>query len=319
MNEIGRILLPFFVVILLGYGAGRLRLVREEGLAGLTTFVFRLALPVLFFRLIATTPIAADAWPFVLTTTFATYCAFAIAFSIGALINGGNVPEATVEGLIGSFSNVGALAPALVIAAFGTAAAVPMALIYSFDSAILFIATPLMMALGGTMRTKPRKLGESIVRRIAFEPLIIATLLGFIAAAVRLPVPPAADATLSLIGNAAAPGALFAMGVGLSLRSIGHVPVETPLLLLVKLIIHPLIVYLLLAWVGGFDPLWVHAAVLLAALPPAMGVYDLARQYGVYAERAAGAVVLGSVIAIATVTVTLILLLNGMLPQTPFR
>jgi hypothetical protein len=50
-----------------------------------------------------------------------------------------------------------------------------------------------------------------------------------------------------------------------------------------------------------------------------MGVYDLARQHGVYAERAAGAVVLGSVIAIATVTVTLILLLNGMLPQTPFR
>jgi predicted permease len=65
--------------------------------------------------------------------------------------------------------------------------------------------------------------------------------------------------------------------------------------------------------------LWVHSAVLLAALPPAMGVYDLARQHGVYAERAAGAVVLGSVIAIATVTVTLILLLNGMLPQTPFR
>jgi predicted permease len=319
MNEIGRILLPFFLVILLGYGAGRLRFVREEGLAGLNLFVFKIALPVLFFHVIATTPMVAGAWPFVLTTAFATYCAFAIAFSIGALINGGNVPEATIEGLIGSFSNIAALAPALVVAALGTVAVVPMALIYSFDSAILLVATPLMMALGGTARTKPRQLTESIVRQIALQPLIIATALGFVAAAFRVAIPPPADAVLSLLGSAAAPGALFAMGIGLSLRSIGRVPPETPILLAVKLIVHPLIVYLLLAWVGGFDPLWVHAAVLLAALPPAMGVYDLARRYGVYAERAAGAVVLGSVIAIATVTVTLILLLNGVLPSTPFR
>ena len=319
MTEIGRILLPFFLVILLGYGAGRLRLVREEGLAGLNVFVFRLALPVLFFHVIATNPIAPDAWPFVLTTTFATYCAFAIAFSIGALLNGGNVPEATIQGLVGSFSNSAALAPALVIPALGTAAVVPVALVYSFDSAMLLIATPLMMALGGTMRTKPRKLAQSIVRQIAFQPLIIATVLGFIAAAVNLRLPPAADAALVLLGNAAAPGALFAVGVGLSLHAIGRVPIETPMLLAVKLIAQPLIVYLLLTWVGGFDRMWVHAAVLVAALPPAMEVCDLAKRYGAYGDRAAGAVVLGSIVAIATVTVTLILLVSGALPSTPFR
>ncbi len=85
--------------------------------AGLSFFVLYLALPALFFQLIAATPLGrCRGWSFVVTTTFATYCAFAIAFSIGALINGGNVPEATVEGLVGSYANIGILAPALTMA-----------------------------------------------------------------------------------------------------------------------------------------------------------------------------------------------------------
>jgi len=123
MSEVLTLLVPFFGVIALGYGAGYFRWVASEGLTGLEFFVFTIALPALFFQLIVATPtVALGGWSFVATTTFATYCAFAIAFSIAALINGGNVPEATVEGLAGSYSNTGYLAPALVIAAFGTAA-----------------------------------------------------------------------------------------------------------------------------------------------------------------------------------------------------
>ena len=111
MSEIVTLLLPFFGFILLGYGAGYFSFV-GGGAGGANFFVFYLALPA-FISARAATPLASFAgWSFIATTTFATYCAFAIAFSIGALINGGNVPEATVEGLVGSYGNVGYLAPA---------------------------------------------------------------------------------------------------------------------------------------------------------------------------------------------------------------
>ncbi|MEJ0012727.1 MAG: AEC family transporter [Bauldia sp.] len=320
MDEILTLLVPFFGVIALGYGAGRLRLVAPDGVAALEFFVFTIALPALFFVLIVATPAPiVSGWAFVATTTFATYCAFAIAFSVGALINGGNVPEATVEGLAGSYSNTAYLAPSLVIAAFGTAAAAPVALIYSFETTMLLIVTPLMMALGGTVRSNPRKLTEEIARQVALNPAIIATLLGFVALAFGLRLPGPIEGALSFVGNAAAPGALFLLGIGLSQRTFAPLAIETPIVVAVKLVAHPLIVYLLLSWVGGFDPVWVNTAILIAALPPAAGVIAIAGRYKVYADRASVAVLLGSVVAVATLTFTVILLMGRMLPGDPFR
>jgi predicted permease len=255
----------------------------------------------------------------VLTTTFSTYCAFAIAFSFGALINGGNVPEATIQGLVGSYPNVGYMAPALTIAAFGATAAAPTALIFSFDFAMLFTLTPLMMALGGTARANPRDLAEGILRQVLLHPFVIATVLGLIAAAVGFRPPAPVDGLLNFLSAAAAPCALFLVGVSLSLRPMGKLTPDLPVLIGVKLVVHPLIVYLLLSWVGGFSRLWINAAVLMAALPPAANVFLLAKQYNTYSEQASSAILLASVIAIATVTVVLILLLNNVLPLDPFR
>jgi malonate transporter len=319
MVEIISLLFPFFGLILIGYGAGRLRFVSADGLAGIDFLVFYIALPVLFFHLIASAPLTGFSWAFIATTTFATYCAFAIAFSIGALVNGGNVPEATIQGLVGSYSNIGYLGPALVLAAFGSAAAVPTALIFAFDNAMLFTLTPLMMALGGTMRTEPRKLAENIARQVFLHPFIIATVLGLLFATSGIPIPGPIDALLAFLANAAAPIALFAIGVGLSLRPVGKVPVDMPVLLAVKLVGHPLIVYLLLGWVGGFNPVWVSTAILLAALPPAANVLTLARHYRIYGDHASTAILLGTAASFVTLTITLVLVMNNVLPANPFR
>ncbi len=320
MSEILRLILPFFGVLFLGYGAARLRRVSEDGLAGLTFFVTYLAMPALFFRLVAETPLAHSAGlTFVLTTTFATYCVFAIAFSVGALTNGGQITQATIQGLVGSYSNIAMLAPALVLSAFGVAAALPMALIFSFDNALVVATVPLMMTLGGTMRVDPAELAQKIVRQALLNPLVVATVLGLIFALTGFKMPAAVDSLLSLLGGAAAPAALFAVGVGLHGRSIDKVPPELPALIGIKLLVHPLIVYLLLSWVGNFDPVWVHAAVLMAALPPATGVIAYARDYKSYREWASVGVLLGTVISIATLTVVVILLVRDVIPADPFH
>ena len=211
------------------------------------------------------------------------------------------------------------LAPALVLSAFGAAAALPMALIFSFDNALMVASVPLMMTLGGTMPVDPAVLAQKIVRQALLNPLVLATILGLIFAFAGLRLPASIDSVFAMLGGAAAPAALFAVGVSLTGRTIDKVPPELPVLIGIKLVAHPLIVYLLLSWVGDFNPVWVHAAVLMAALPPATGVIGFAREYKSYAEWASVGVLLGTIISIATITVVLILLVRDVLPVDPFH
>lgn len=319
MSEIVTIILPFFGLIAFGYGAGRFLGITREGATGLNIFVFYFAMPALFFQLVAETPLHDLAnWSFVLTTTFATYCAFAIAFSFGALISRGNIPEATIQGLIGSYANIGYMAPGLTLAAFGTAAAAPTALVFAFDSAMLFALLPAMMALGGTERLDSRLMAKTVARRIVLHPFIIATAAGFLAAAVGFKAPAPIDSTLTFLRMAAPPMALFGVGLSLSFRRFEPVPLDLPVLIAIKLVLHPLIVYLLLSWIAGFDRVWVYSAVLMAALPPAANVAVFAQQYQTFAGKASAAILIGTIASVVTITVVLVLLLDSAVPIDPF-
>ena len=231
MSEIATIILPFLGLIALGFGAVRFMDLPAQGVSGLNLFVYYIALPAWFFQLVAITPFDDLAhWSFVVTTTFATYCAFAIAFSFGALMNRGNVPEATIQGLSGSYANSGYMAPALAIAAFGPAAAAPTALIFSFDSAMLFALVPLMMMLGGTTRTDGASVAREIAGRIFLHPFILATLLGLVVSASGLELPAPVDGFLSLLRGAAITGA-----GGFEVSAVGHLEAgRLPILLTAK-------------------------------------------------------------------------------------
>ena len=90
------------------------------------------------------------------------------------------------------------------------------------------------------------------------------------------------------------------------------------MLVSIKLVLHPILVYLLLSWIGGFDPVWVFTAVLMAALPPAANVYVLAQQYNVYVQPATTAILVGTMVSIVTVTLTLSAIVTGALPVRLF-
>lgn len=108
MMKVAGLALPFFGLILLGYLAGRIWRRDENALAWLNIFVLYFALPALFFQLISRTPIQQLAnWSFVFCTSLATYTAFALAFAFAMLKNRGNLPEATVQGMVGGYGNVG--------------------------------------------------------------------------------------------------------------------------------------------------------------------------------------------------------------------
>ena len=91
-------------------------------------------------------------------------------------------------------------------------------------------------------------------------------------------------------------------------------PWEVPLVVLVKLLLHPLLALLLLSALGPQPESWVYTAVLMAALPPALNAFIIARQYDTWVQQASSAVLLGTLLSVVTLTGTMWLVKMRMLP-----
>jgi len=317
--EIIGLISPFFVLIGLGFGAGRIVKKPIEGLAWLNVFVIYIGLPALFFQLLAKTPVEELASVgFIAATTLATFVIFATGFALAIVRSRANIPVATIQGLASAYGNIGYMGPGIALAAFGPAAAVPVALIFCFDNILHFVMAPLMMAIGGDRSRPTGVVVRQVLVNIFTHPFILATIVGVAAAILQFQPPGPIERLLDLLANAAAPCALFAMGVTLALRPLKRVPVELSTILPLKLLVQPVIAWLLLGVFGDFDPIWVQTAILLACLPTATNVFVMAQQYGVWVERASATVLVTTVLSVGSVMLVLFLLTSGVVPTDPF-
>jgi malonate transporter len=274
MIDVLNLALPYFGLIFIGFACGRAKGLPETGLAWMNFFLLYVSLPALLFGIMSKTPFEElNNPPFLVATTLGTMSAFALALLSGRIIGRLSFREATLAGLSGGYGNIGYMGPGLALAVLGAKAAAPTALIFCCDSIFLFSIVPLLIALtDGKHRPLLHTLGV-VVRQIVLNPLIMSACAGALAAALHIHPPVAIDNTLMFLQNAAAPVALFALGVTVALRPIGRVPWEVPGVIAVKLLIHPLVVFGLMLLLGPFAQPWAATAVLMASLPPALNVF----------------------------------------------
>lgn len=318
MSDIIALVLPFFGMIFLGSLVAMLTRQPLEALGWMNTFILYIALPALFFQLLSRTPFEElTNWTFILGSVAATYIVFTLMFAI-SWIRDRNIPDSTIKALAASYGNIGYMGPGLALLAFGEQAAVPVALIFAFENAIHFAVAPFMMALSGERKESWTKVAGDVGAKIAFHPFIIATVVGVGAAWLQWRPPVAIDIMLDYLARAAAPCALFVMGVTIALRPLKRMPVDLLPITLLKLVVHPLICYAILTAIGGFPPIWIYTAMLLAALPTAANVFVIAQQYGVWVQRASASVLVTTIVSIATVTTILYAIKSGLLPADPW-
>jgi malonate transporter and related proteins len=314
MVDILNLALPYFGLIFIGFACGKTRGLPESGLAWMNFFLLYVSLPALLFRIMLETPFSElNNPPFLIATTLATVSAFVLAIVIGRIIGELSLRKATMAGLAGAYGNIGYMGPGLALAVLGSKAAAPTALIFCCDSIFLFSIVPLLMAL--TDREHPSFLHAIgvAVRQIVMNPLIMSAVAGALAAALHIQLPLAIDRTLVFLQNAAAPTALFVLGVTVALRPFDRVPWEVPGLIAIKLLVHPLIVFGLMLLFGPFAQPWAATAVLMAALPPALNVFVIARQNNTWIEPASVAVLIGTFASVVTLTSVMWFIQSGRL------
>ncbi len=314
MIEILNLAVPYFGLIFIGFACGKAKGLPEAGLAWMNFFLLYVSLPALLFVITSRTPFEElNNPPFLIATTLGTMTAFVLAMLVGRFAGGLSLREATLAGLSGGYGNIGYMGPGLALAVLGTKAAAPTALIFCCDSIFLFSIVPLLIEL--TDRDHPSVLHAVTVvsKQIALNPLIVSAAAGALAAAFHIRLPVAVDNTLLFLQNAAAPTALFVLGVTVALRSFKRVPWEVPGVIAIKLLIHPLAAFALMLLFGPFAQPWAAVAVLMASLPPALNVFVIARQNEAWVEQASVAVLIGTFASVVTLTSAMWLIQTGRL------
>jgi predicted permease len=291
---------PFFLYILAGVVAQILLRHDADQQRWLDAFVFYLALPALLFQSVRVVPPgAASLLGFLAVTTAVT----GIMFALGWLIGRGKATDEhpAVFGLAASYSNIGYMGPALTVAVLGPAAGAPAAFVFCADVLLIFTIWPAMIASGTRGVTR---IMQSL-QKVVTHPFILATLAALLFASSGWTLPAVLDTPLTGFQHAAAPAALFSLGLTLARNRGG--PVEIPLgaCLAIKLIGHPLAVALAFTLVSGFDPVWVATAIIMGALPPAANVYVMARAEGISVSLAARTVLYGTAFSAITLPVVI--------------
>ncbi|WP_037313276.1 AEC family transporter [Ruegeria halocynthiae] len=291
--------LPFFAIIGLGYWAGRSRFFSQEATAYLTKFVFFFALSAMLFRFAATLPFA-DIFNgrLVVGYLLGTMTVYALATFV-AWVRRLDIPTAAVEAQCAAIGNVGFLGLPMLALLFSEAAIGPVMLVLTVDLVVFSSLIVILINGGRDGRLTPatfRLIGLGLLK----NPMIVSISAGLLWSALEFPVPAPLNDFLTILGGAATPGALFAIGASLASKSAERVQVAG-WLSFCKLVIHPACVAVVLIWIIPVAAFPASVAIAAAALPVAGNVYMLAAHYGVAPHRASAAILLSTAASILTV------------------
>lgn len=304
MATILGVAIPFFAVLLCGMMAARLKLLDGHGLMGLNSFVFWFALPALLFHKVASTPFErlADPWLY-LAYEGSCVILYGLVYLV-ARMAGCRPAVAAICAFAAAWGNVGYMGVPLLIAAYGEARALPSVLAVVLDNLVLQSLTIVILEAS----LKASKGGLRIVlRAVSRNPLILAVMAGAVVAFLGIGLPLPLTGFLGLIGAAAAPAALFALGATLHGAALGSHLGMVAGVTAAKLVLLPLIAF------GMVSALPIPAdlavpIVVTSALPTASSVFVIAQRYGILEAPVAAIVFVSHLLGIVTLTVLLVLL-----------
>ena len=292
--------LPFFAILGLGYLAARRGFFSEQATAHLTKFVFYFALSAMLFRFAATLDMAqvfdTQAVFAYLTATLSVYL---LATAV-ALWRKTGLEQAAIEAQCAAIGNVGFLGIPLLVLLMGPQAVGPMMIVLGTDLIVFGSLIVILISASRDGRMNLAVLGP-IALGLVKNPMVMAMTLGLIWSSLSLPLPTPATEFLTLLGAAATPGALFAIGASLASKSAERKSVAL-WLSTSKLALHPLAVTFAATQIFTVPPFTAAVMIAAAAMPTAGNVYVLAQHYGIAPLRVSSTILISTAASVLTLT-----------------
>lgn len=307
---------PVFGLIAIGWGAARVRYVPETAGPLLTEFAYKILIPALLFRAMATmAPPAQSPWLLVGAYGTAVAIVWLMATLATLLLLRRPAVDAPAIAFATTFGNGLMLGIPLVLSAFGPEAATPVAILLTCDTIMLWMLGTLHMELalrgfGGGSLTSTARTVLDLVR----NPIIAAVIIGLLWRWSDLALPSLIDKLITLLAGAAIPVSLTALGMTLARYEIKGQTPTLALITVLKLAVFPAVTLWLGLFAFGLTPIWAGTLAVFASMPVGANAFVFASRY----ERAVGsvsaAVAVSAAIAVLTVTAMLAILQGLGLP-----
>jgi malonate transporter and related proteins len=296
------ITLPIFSLIGLGWGGVKLGLFDADAGAGLSRFVFWLAFPALLLISMAKAPAPDAAMAINIALWLGVLLAFQIIGRLSARVLGLDRQAQAGVAMASSCANTAFLGTAVLGSLLGPSILPAAAAFVAVENIVI-----VSIAVAGLKLAKNDKAGFLAIGKTALvgllNPTSVGAAIGFVISISGQTLPPALLRPLEMLGSAASPCGLVALGIVMATMST-HITQDwrgTALVVALKCIALPSAMWTTFTLAGAPAQITLAASVL-AACPSAVNVFIQARQANVWAEGAATAVFVTTLVSIVGVS-----------------
>lgn len=304
--------MPVFFVMLLGWWLKKIKFITDDFVSVADKVVFKVALPVLVFKDIASADLSGDFnWNFVLFCFFGTCIFFGVTWLFAEIF----IKDKSIIGSFvqGSFRGSAAiLGIAFAQNIYGSSGLVPMMIVASIPLFNIFSVIVLMRSANAGERDK-KAVFKKTIKGIVTNPIIIGIFAGIPFALLHISFPPILEKTINSVGSLSTPLALIAIGGSFSTGAALKKWKPTVIASIIKLIIIPGI-FLPIAVSMGFRNEEMVALLILTGAPTTVSSYIMAKNMGNDSVLASGIVVMTTLLSSVTLTgIIFILKCNGII------
>ena len=290
--------LPIFAIGAIGYFLGRIGTFDAAMATAINRFVFYIAIPALGFRLIIHAPLEEFSLALLSGFLISELVVYGIGFAVGRYLFNADAKEAVLLGLACALTNHIMFVLPIAVALFGEQVTAPIIAIITMDVILLFSMTLIIMEIMSAHEGTVKEVAGKIAR----NPPVVAMISGLAVALGGIEMPQSVDVFLDFTGAAAAPCALFSMGI---ILSQGQAPGRAMLpvaITAIKLLVHPALAWLLLVTFLDLPMAVAAPAMMVAAAPCGAMSFVLALNYKVHVDAISRAILYSSIGSLVTIT-----------------
>lgn len=300
---------PVFILMALGFFAGRRAWITSKGVSDLSNLVFFLLVPALLFRTMSGVHLQSlDLAP------IAAYFVAAGALFAGSVAWRGFHCESVVLALAGSFSNMVMIGIALVGLAYGQEGLVTLLTLVSVHALVLLTAGSILLELTAAKARRATtvepphllKLAYRAIKSSLIHPIPLPIMCGLLFAQTGVRIPLIVDVPLEMLATAFGPIALILVGVSLAKTPVAGFGKEALAVSACKNVLLPLMVALT-AWLFGIRGLPLVVMIVVAGLPTGANVLLFAERYKAVKQLTVAAMGLSTLMAALTLSIIMVL------------
>ena len=314
LSETLSIVVSIFGLIGLGYRAAWTGLLSAGSGDKLTEFVFKLAIPILLFKTLATADFhGVSPWRIWAAYFASAAVVWIVAHNMIRRVFGRDARAGIVAGGSAAYSNGVLIGLPLIQTALGEEGTVFLIVVVAVHLPIMMLISVFLhewvLALEGTESSAGSR--REVFRRLAIamvlHPILIGMVLGVLWRFTRLDIPSAIAHIIDPLAASAGPLALLASGMALVNYGIARQVRPAVALAALKLLLLPALVYVA-ATAFGLSPIGVAALTLTASCPTGVNAFLIASRLGTGEALASNTLLISTGAGAVTVTLWLLVM-----------